>query len=89
MKEDSISFPCSIMSLSTFSLILLQISSGGNKLNKNTVSVRASDFENVDTQSEDVKPDTESAQLFSGFIKEEVDNSFIDSLTLLLIISTH
>ena len=77
------------MSLSTSSLMLLQISSGSNRSNENTVSVKASDFKHVNTQNENAKSDTESAQLFNGFIKEEVNNSLANSLTLLLIISTY
>ena len=49
------------MSLSTSLLMLLQTSSDSNRLNKDTASVEASDFENVNTQSEDAKPDIESA----------------------------
>ena len=75
------------MSLSTPSLMLLQINSGSNKLNKNITSVEASDFEDVNTQSEDAKSDTGSAQSSSGFIEEKVNNSLADSLTLSLIIS--
>ena len=77
------------MNLSTSSLILSQTSSDSNRLNENTALMEASDFENVNTQSENAKPDTKSAQLFSSFVKEEVDDSLADSLTLSLIISTH
>ena len=87
-KEDSLKFPCSIMSLLTLSLMLLQTSSGSNRSNENTASVGASDFEDVNTQSEDARPDTGSAQSPSNFIEEEVDNSLTDSLILPSIIST-
>ena len=82
MEEDSISFPHSIMSLPTLSLMLSQTSSGSNRLNENTALVKASDFENVNIQSENAKPDTESAQSPSGFVKEEVNDSFADFFTL-------
>ena len=88
IEEDSISFPCSIISLSTFSLMLLQTNSDSNKSNENTASVGASDFENMNTQSEDAKPDTGSAQSFSNFVEEEVDDSLANSFALSLIIST-
>ena len=67
----------------------LQTSSDSNRSNENTASVRASDFENVNTQSEDAKPDIKSVQSLSDFIKEKVDNSLINPLTLSSIISTH
>ena len=77
------------MSLSTSSLMLSQTSSGSNRLNEeNTASVKASDFKHVNTQSEDVKPDTESAQSLSGFVKEEVGNPLTNSLTLPSTVST-
>ena len=60
-EENSFKFSHSIMSLSTPSLTLSQTSSGSNRLNGDTASIKASDFENVDTQSEDAKSDTESA----------------------------
>ena len=74
MKEDSISFSYSIISLSTPSLTLPQTSSDSNKSNENTVSVKASDFKNVNTQSENVKPNTEFAQSFNDFVEEEIDD---------------
>ena len=77
------------MSLSTPSLMLPQTSSGSNKSNENTASVGAPDFENVNIQSEDAKPDTGFAQLLSGFVEEEVDNSLANFLTLPSIISTY
>ena len=76
------------MSLSTSSLMLLQTNSDSNKSNENTAPVEASNFENVNTQSENAKSDTESAQLPNDFIKEEIDNSLTNPLTLLSIIST-
>ena len=76
------------MSLSTPSLILPQTSSGSNKLNEeNTASVGASDFKHVNTQSENTRPNIKSAQSSSGFVEEEVNDSFVNSLTLLSIIS--
>ena len=47
-EENSFKFPYSVMSLSTFSLMLLQTSSDSNKSNENTASVEALDFEDVD-----------------------------------------
>ena len=88
-EKDSFKCFCSIINLSTSSLMLSQINSDSNKSNKNTASVRALNFKNVNIQSEDVKSNTESAQSSSDFIKEEVDNSLANSLTLSLIISTH
>ena len=66
--------------------MLLQTSSDSNKSNENTASVKASDFENVNTQNKDAKSDTESAQSPNGFVEEEIDDSFTDSLALLSII---
>ena len=84
-EKNSLKFPCSIMSLSTFSLMLLQTSSGSNKSNEeNTVSVRALDFKHVNVQSEDIG----STQLPSGFIEEEVGNPLANSLALSSIILT-
>ena len=88
-EKNSFKFSCSVMSLPTPSLMPPQTSSGSNRSNEDTVSVGASDFENVDTQSEDVRPDTGSAQSPSGFIKEEVGNPLADPLTLPPTISTH
>ena len=88
-KENSFKFSHLIMSLSIFSLTLSQTNSDSNRSNENTVSVKISNFENVNTQSKDAKPDTKSAQLFSDFVEEKVDDLFTDSLTLLLIILTH
>ena len=68
--------------------MLSQTSSGSNKLNEDTALVKASDFEDVNTQNENAKPDTESAQSPSGFVEEEVDDSLADPLILPLIIST-
>ena len=88
-EEDSLKFPHSIINLPTPSLMSLQINLNSNRLNEDTAPVRALDFENVNTQSKDARPDTESAQSPSDFIKEEVDNSLADPLTLSSIISTH
>ena len=77
------------MSLSTPLLTSPQTSSDNNKPNENTTSVRASDFKNINTQNKNAKPDTESAQSSSDFVKKEVNNSFANSLALLLIISTY
>ena len=77
------------MNLPTSSLMLSQTSSDSNRSNENTTSVKVSDFKNVNTQSENVKPDIKSAQSFSDFIKEKVNNSLTDSLALSLIISTY
>ena len=87
-EKDSFKFSHSIMSLSTPSLIPPQTNSGSNKSKEDTALVEAPDFKHVNTQSEDVKPDTESAQLLSDFVKEEVDNSLTNSFALSLIIST-
>ena len=90
MEEDSISFPCSIISLPTPSLTPPQTSSGSNRSNEeNTASVRAPNFEDVDTQSEDARPDTESAQSLSGFVEEELGNLLANPLALPSTISTH
>ena len=87
-EEDSFKFSCLIMSLPTSSLTLLQTSLGSNRLNEDTVSVEAPDFENMNTQNEDAKSDTEFAQSPSGFVKEEVNDSFNNPFTLSSIIST-
>ena len=67
----------------------LQTSSGSNRSNEDTASIKASDFENVNTQSEDARPNTESAQSFSGFIEEEVGDPLANPLTLPSTVSTH
>ena len=86
-EEDSLKFPRSIMSLPTPSLTPPQTSSGSNRSNEDTAPVGAPDFEDVDTQSEDARPDTGSAQSPSGFIEEEVDDSLANPLALPPIIS--
>ena len=88
-EEDSLKFPHSIMSLLTPSLMLLQTSSDSNRSNEDTAPVRASDFKDVNTQNEDAKPDTESAQSPSGFVEEEVNDSLANPLTLSSTVSTH
>ena len=91
MKEDFISFSHLIMSLSTSLLMLLQTNLDSNKSNeKNTASVKASDFEHVNAQNEeDVKPDIKSAQLLNDFIEEEAGKSLTNSFALLSIISIY
>ena len=78
-EENFFKFSCLIMNLSTSSLTLLQISSGSNKLNENTASMKASDFKNI-------KSDIRFTQSFNGFIEKEIDNSLADPLTLSSII---
>ena len=87
-EEDSLKFSCSIMSLPTSSLMLLQTSSGSNRSNEDTAPVGAPDFENVNTQSEDARPDIESAQSPSDFIEEEVNDSLADPFALPPTVST-
>ena len=91
IKEDSISFPCSIISLPTPSLMPPQTSLGSNRSNEeNTASVGAPDFEHIDAQSEEnARPNIESAQSPSGFVEKEAGKSLTNPLTLSLIISTH
>ena len=61
-EENFLKFSHSIMSLPTPSLMSLQTNSDSNKSNENTASMRALDFEDVNTQSKNAKSDTESAQ---------------------------
>ena len=57
-KEDSLKFSCSIISLSTPSLTLLQISSSNRSIEKNTASVGALNLKDINTQSEEEFYDT-------------------------------
>ena len=54
IEEDSINFPHLFISLSTPSFTLSQINLGNNKSNeKDTASVKAFDFKNINTQSKE------------------------------------
>ena len=91
-EEDSFKFPHSTMSLPTPLLTPSQTNSGSNKSNEeNTALVKTSDFENVNTQNEEMhtRSDTGPAQSFNDFVEEEVDNPLTNPLALPPTISTH
>ena len=52
-EEDSFKFPYSIMSLPTSSLTLLQISGSNKSIEEDTVSVKALNLKDINTQSEE------------------------------------
>ena len=90
-KENFFKFAHSIMSLPTPSLTSPQTSSDSNRSNeKNTASVRASDFEYINAQNKkDARSDIESAQSPNDFVEEEAGKPLANPLILSSIISTH